>query len=205
MRGCLLVVLLAALPVLADDGENAPPASEGVARLVDALRNSGSYKVRATAAVALGRLGDAEAVGPLAAAIRDDDNYAVRSAAASALGRLQVPEAVRPLLAALHDSDDFVRSEAKGSLQRFFSVPYLGVFREVLRSDDPVARRVAVQAFGEVAREPRGSPPEVAAAVVEALGDDDEGVAHAAEKALADLPHDRALPPLIGGLQGGSS
>ena len=89
-----------------DPGEpSAPAASEGLDRLVGALQSGASFKVRATAAVALGRMGDARALPPLSEAVRGDDSFAVRAAAAAALGRLGDPAGLPTLFVALHDRE----------------------------------------------------------------------------------------------------
>lgn len=189
----------------ADDTEAdevaAGTGAERVPRLLDALRGSSSFKARATAAVALGRLGDPRAAAALADALRSDDHYAVRVAAASALGRLPTADAIQPLLGALHDQDPFVREEAQGALDRFHTPETVFAFRDGLQSDDAVVRLAAVRAYGDVLRESAG----VAPLVIEALGDDDEGVRKAAESAVAGIPHERAMPLLVGSLTTGGA
>jgi len=205
-----VLVVLAALALVPsvraqDDAEpSAPAAAEGIGRLVDALQSGETFKVRATAAVALGRMGDGRALGPLSEALRRDDSFAVRAAAAAAIGRLGDAAGLPALFAALGDREQYVRTEAEEALARFHTLEHLFAFREALRSDDALARRAAVTAYGEVMREP-GASPALAAVVVNALGDDDEDVVAAATRAVSSLPHDRVLPLLLDGLAHGGS
>lgn len=185
----------------ANDDELPASSGERLPRLVEALSGSPSFKVRATAAVALGRLADPRGVSALSDALRSDAHYAVRVAAASALGRLPTAEGIPSLLLALHDQDQFVREEAQSALDRFHTVAAVYAFREALQSEDPVVRLAAVRAYGDVLRE----TPNVAALVVNALGDDNEEVAKAAESALSGIPHERAVPLLVAALGSGGS
>ena len=205
-----VVMTMTATPARADDDEApAPASSEGFTRLVDALQGGSSFRVRATAAVALGRMQDGRAVPVLAQAIKDDDSYAVRAAAAAALGRLNDAAAIPPLLDALHDTDEVVRNEASDALDRFHGPTFLFAFREALRSDDAVLRLAAVRAYGDVMREPdlarSSAGAGIAAFVINALGDDDDEVAGAAELAVSAIAHERAVPLLIDGLVNGAS
>ncbi len=208
MCGTLMAALFIAGPAGAagddDDEPTAPASSEGLARLIEALRSGQTFKVRATAAVALGRMADKSAVPALAEALRSDDSFAVRAASASALGRLGDPAGLPPLFDALDDRERYVSDEAKEALARFYAKEHLFAFRDALRADDAAVRLVAVSAYGEVMREPSTSAG-VAAVVINALGDDDEEVAGAAARAVAALPHDRAIPLLIDGVENAGS
>ncbi len=204
----LLCAVLASLPCAAQDSDatepSAPAAAEGLGRLVGALQSGETFKVRATAAVALGRMADARALPALTDALRGDDSFAVRAAAAAAIGRLGDAGGIAALYDALRDPERYVHDEARDALARFHSPKYLLSFRDALRSDDVRVRLAAVAAYGEVMREP-DSTIGVASQVMNALGDDDDEVAAAAGRALAALPHDRAIPLLVGGLTSGSS
>jgi HEAT repeat protein len=199
----LAAALSLAAPPLGAQDETLPEAADGdrVPRLVDLLQGSDSFKIRATAAVALGRIGDKRAAAALAAALQEDRHYAVRAAAASALGRLAAADGVPALLAALDDEDQFVRDEALAALDRYHAPEHLYAFQDALGSDDAEKRLAAVRAFGDVLR----SGKEAAApSVVKALGDADPQVVAVAERALAEVPHDRAVPLLIDGLVNGA-
>jgi HEAT repeat protein len=196
------VVLAAAAPAWADDEvePTAPASSEGLTRLVEALRSGPTFKVRATAAVALGRMSDNRALPALAESLRVDDSFAVRAASASALGRLGDPAGLPALFDALGDRERYVVDEAREALARFYVKEHLFSFRDALRSENPAVRLVAVSAYGEVMREPSTSAG-VAAAVINALGDDDDNVAGSAARAVAALPHERAVPLLVDGVE----
>lgn len=187
-----------------DVDQAGPASSEGLNRLVDALQSGSSFKVRATAAVALGRMQTVDAVSPLSAALRRDDSYAVRAAAAAALGRLGEMSALPGLFDALHDREPLVRTEAREALVRFHKPEYLLAFRDALRADDALVRLAAVRAYGDTLRAPEASVG-IASQVVNALGDVDEDVVAAAELAISSLPHDRAVPMLVDGLEHGGS
>jgi HEAT repeat protein len=170
--------------------------SEGRARLETALHEE-SFKVRAAAAVALGRMGDDEAVVALSKAIERDDHYAVRAAAAGAIGRIGASRGVAALLYALTDENAFVREEAREALERFHKAEHLVAFEPALDAAAPARRLAAVQAYGAVLRE---GHDEAAAPLLTALGDADEGVRLTAQGALDRIPHERAVPVLIAGL-----
>lgn len=171
-------------------------------RLTAVLATDGSFKVRTTAAVALGRLGDPAAVAALTDALVGDRHFAVRAAAASALGRLGDTGGVLALLAGLRDADPLVQTQASEALARFHAPRHLLAFREALRSDDARVRRAAVRAYGEVLR--AGHEP-AALPVVHALGDDDVEIRALAERSINTLGHERALPILLGGLANGTA
>ncbi len=191
----------------AEDGDSvAAPAvdDDAFVRLLEGLRTGDSFRVRATAAVALGRLADPRALPALEEALHGDGSYAVRAAACAALGRIGDPVALPALIDALGDSDEYVRTAAEEALARFHTPAHLFSFRELLGSGDERARRAAVLAYADVLRAPQASPG-LAVFVVQALADDSESVALAAEAGLAGLPHDRALPMLLDGLRAGDS
>ncbi len=82
-----------------------------VPELAKVLRYQSDWKVRQSAAEALGELGDASAIGPLVYALGYDDKEHVRWSAAQALGRIRDVKALEPLLeAATRDPTISVRS-----------------------------------------------------------------------------------------------
>jgi hypothetical protein len=91
--------------------------------LAQKLRSDPDYKVRLSAALNLGKLGDARAVDAFIDALRDSDKT-VRGVAASALGKLvgagtsvdAQGRAIAALERAANDADNIVRSEAGRSL-----------------------------------------------------------------------------------------
>jgi len=87
------------------------PFTEATATLADAQ----SYKVRAQAALVLGRRGEARATPYLLRAL-DDPSAPVRAVAARALGMIGDPSARKRLEAATRDRDPFVRRSASAAL-----------------------------------------------------------------------------------------
>ncbi len=84
--------------------------------LLDALTHT-QARVRAAAAVTLGRLKATAAVPALAERLRSDPSALVREAAAQALGRFATPLALSALQTALHDPKRKVRKAAAAVLQ----------------------------------------------------------------------------------------
>ncbi|MBK8051050.1 MAG: HEAT repeat domain-containing protein [Anaerolineales bacterium] len=83
-----------------------PTLEDDTDRLVHSL-NDESWKVRRTAAEALGETRDPQAVEPLIGVLKDKD-WNVRESAAEALAKIGTP-AVGPLIDALKDEDAWVR------------------------------------------------------------------------------------------------
>src|SRR5574341_148785 len=88
----------------------------GAARLLDALIR-GSRPTRVACAVALGRMGEFEAVPELIELLADDHRL-VRLAAIWALGRIGADEAMPHLQDALEDRDGFIRQAAEDGLRQ---------------------------------------------------------------------------------------
>jgi HEAT repeat protein len=84
--------------------------------LVQLLRDSDSFRVRARAALALGRMGDERAVGALEQGLRDP-HAAVRAASARALGDVGGRRSVGALRAAAADTAPAVADQAKNALR----------------------------------------------------------------------------------------
>lgn len=105
-RAALLALLVLAVPARAGKVDD----------LAEQLLGDDSYKVRLTAALALGKLGDASAVAPLSKALADSHRL-VRGTAAESLGRLGNPAAAAALKSLLvKESDPFVRGKAEKAL-----------------------------------------------------------------------------------------
>jgi hypothetical protein len=137
----------------------------GVARadkvddLMGRLRGDADYKVRLTAALSLGRLGDRRAIPALVDGLADPDK-SVRLVAAGALGKLvdagAPPDQRSQVMAALEgaardDAEDSVRIQAQRSLAALRSLPAPpttpvghGVYIEVGAMADKTARGGAV-------------------------------------------------------------
>lgn len=85
--------------------------------VVRVLSQSGDFRARVRAALALGSSGD-ERVAPHLVEALSDESPAVRAAAATALGRLASPTALAPLRRALSDRTRVVRTEAERAIAR---------------------------------------------------------------------------------------
>jgi HEAT repeat protein len=185
----------------ADDEEDVPTPPTGVVHsdravevLLDRLQSAESYKVRAQAAVLLGRLADVRAVPPLIRALQYDEHFVVRAAASTALGALADDRAAEPLLMVVgQDEEPIVRDAAARALTRLDARRNFEVLARFAREGLAEQRRSAVARLGDLAR--AGEQPSIDI-VLAALGDELE-VRNAAAAAIADLSTDRALPILV--------
>lgn len=85
--------------------------------LVRLLRTSSTFRVRAQAALSLGRIqDDPQVVRALSEALRDD-HPAVRTAAAASLEQIGDPSAIEALRAASRDRDSTVRAQVQRSVR----------------------------------------------------------------------------------------
>jgi HEAT repeat protein len=120
----LIVVGVGLVLGTAAAGRAAPPKKEDVPRYIKQLQTSGSARVRAEAAEALGYRGAirkadvVEAVSPLIQALKSDRDANVRKSAATALGKIAPDDnaAVKPLAEALKDKSVGVRIAAANAL-----------------------------------------------------------------------------------------
>jgi HEAT repeat protein len=174
--------------------------------------------VRASAATALGWIGDARAAASLVLCLKDPDEEC-RIAAAQALGMLHSPLALKPLARALGDASLAVRRQVAESLGRLSEPITADLLLDVLADEEEAleVRAAAARALGQlhlpqalpVLQELLDAPePELRLAVVEALGslgfgrayrvlapllwhDPDRAVRHAAARATARLGQGR--------------
>lgn len=164
-----------------------------LAKLVEALENDDSFKVRLQAAVLLGRSGEASAVDPLIRALNDDEHYTVRAAAATALANLQEPRAVSHIVKRVAlDPDDFVREEASRALEKYerdVALPYVVAIYEGFES--PEAAKVRRVAVDYVLSDEVG--PEADAILERALGDEESIARIAADHLLSMERSEEAL------------
>jgi hypothetical protein len=103
-----------AVEVLATLGQPA------IASMIIALKDSNAV-IRARAAIALGKLGDARAISPLISALKDntDENTWVRLRAAWALGQIKGTEQIVPLTQSLKkEENEFVRAAITKALKK---------------------------------------------------------------------------------------
>lgn len=89
--------------------------AEGQSVLYDMLRNGSSFRVRAGAAVTLGRSADPRHAIALEQALHDQ-NAAVRAAAAHALGDVGATRSLSALQLAANDPNQLVSEQARGSI-----------------------------------------------------------------------------------------
>lgn len=108
--------------------------------------------VRAAAAKALGKSGQAEAVAPLVGALQDEEMQ-VRFCAAWALWHLADVRAVEPLCAALGDSVSDVRSAAAFALGRLGDVRAVEPLCGIVKGNDRPVRYAAAVALWEIGNE----------------------------------------------------
>lgn len=130
-------------------------------------------EVRATAATAIGNLGDqaAPAIAALIAQLGQDPFKEARETAARALGRIgkAVPTnrtAVKPLSrAATEDADAVTRTVALGALAMMNEdVPgQVKALRKFLHDDEPLVRMKAAHALGMIGTAARSAAPEIVA------------------------------------------
>src|SRR5574341_1011138 len=192
------ILLLVAGGLLAGCYGDSSPTEPGtvVPRLVELLRD-GDPELRRTAAQALGKIADPQAIPPLLTGLSDPDPL-VRTYSAWALGNIGEPAlqaAGLPLVKALGDSSAEVASAAAHALRHVVSAP--GAVPSLVElvldaARDPVVqtRRAAMTALGML--EASAAYP----ALVAALGDEDARVRQGAGAALGELADRRALPAL---------
>ncbi len=161
----------AAITPGADDGEPGNAARDARARDDERVRedlkpffrealNDSSFEVRTAACIAIGKLGDREAIAELRKMAEKDDHKDVRDSALLALGMLQAEETIPYLVGILSDRKDNTR-------HRSFAAFGLGM----IGGDDATAMllRFVKKGGPKVSGGKRMSPPLVASAVV-ALG-----------------------------------
>ncbi len=147
------------------------------------------------AALALGRMGDANAVDPLIQALQHA-SPAVREGAATALGQMRDPRAIQPLIAALADPGDpsqenrWNPADLAADALISFGERAVEPVVEALRHPDPTVRCQAVSVLMEL--------PAVQAVdmFIAMLRDSDPGVRWMAAHALGPLGDVRAVPAL---------
>jgi len=138
-----------------------------LSRLIVALGEDESYKVRLQAAVFLGRSDDERAFEPLISALNSDENYPVRAAAAIALANLNDPRAISHIIKRIAtDPEPFVVEEATRGLAKYereVALPY------VVATYGSDSQEIRLEAVRYLAREPDDDANGV---LIRALGDD---------------------------------
>ena len=139
------------------------------------------------AAAALGEIGYAAAVPWLLAAL-DDAEARVREAAAKALGQIGDAAAVPGLLAALGDAEANVREAAAAALGQI-GAPAVPRLLAALRDAEEDVRRAAAAALGQI-----GAP--AVPGLLAALRDAEEDVRRMAAAALGEIGDAAAVPEI---------
>jgi HEAT repeat protein/beta-lactamase regulating signal transducer with metallopeptidase domain len=161
-----------------------------VAALAVALRDADA-EVRASAAQALGSLGDPRAVEALLQALRSDADAGVRKMAAWALGEIESPAAVGGLSQALRsDSSAEVRASAAWALGEIESAEAVEALGAALRDSSVEVRRNAVWALGQI------ESAEAVEWLIPALQDADVEIRRKATWALGEIESPAAVPGL---------
>jgi HEAT repeat protein len=193
---------------------------DAVESLVKALSDE-DKDVQETAALALGRIGDAPAVEPLIATLRWCSDEDPACAAAWALGKIGDERAVKslitalvrwphrtfdeayralakigdptiePVIAALRDSNSKVREGAAEALARIGEARAVGPLLTALEDGDSYVRKAAAEALAKIG-DGRAVEP-----LITALKDEDRVVRGAAAWALGQMADERAIEPLM--------
>ncbi|HEY7356298.1 MAG TPA: HEAT repeat domain-containing protein [Ktedonobacterales bacterium] len=208
-------------PPVSGAADTRPAVSAALALAVEPLSaalQDEHAAVRASAASALGWIGDLRAAAPLAHCLEDDDEDC-RAAAAWALGMLRSPVALKPLARALGDASKAVRQQVAEALGQVGDPITFDLLLDALTDVEEAleVRAAAARALGQlhlpqaltVFQELLYAPqPALRMAAVEALGhlgfgrayrlltpllwhDPDRAVRHAAARALARLAQAR--------------
>jgi hypothetical protein len=163
--------------------------------LINALSNRDA-EVRFRSAIALGELGDSEAVEALSGALKDEDS-GVRWEAAEALGKIGAP-AIDPLIEALMDDDDDIRWRAAIALGDIRDPKVIQPLVHALADEDEYVRKraaLSLSRIGEPAIEPLlivltiGEPMAKEGAALAIAGMDEEAQ-EAVKRALETVDED---------------
>jgi len=162
-----------------------------VPALCAALKD-GHWKMRQSAAMVLGQIGDESALPALCEALKDSKDY-VRNSAAEALVKIGKP-AAPALCEALKDSKDYVRQEAAEALVRIGKsvVPALCA---ALKVSNEYVPRNAAEALGKI------GDNSAVPALCEALKDSNADVRWKAAEALGQIGEKSAVPVLCEALK----
>ncbi len=117
--------------------------------LVSALQEDDAPLVRASAAAALGRIGDRQGARPLGKSLTDESLW-VRSAAGHALGRIAAPESVDALKDALSDAQSLVRGSVTAALGNIVTDRARRTLVQCLKNGDPVVRWYAARGLAKI-------------------------------------------------------
>lgn len=158
-----------------------------------ALLDSSDAALRASAAQAIGRIGDASALAALLDHLSDKDTLA-GDAVAAAIARLGDRSAVPALTDALSATDEATRARAAyalGALRAGEAAPQLG---RMLREDEPLAARRAAEALAAIGTN------EALIALAAPLADGEMTAARHAAMLGLELAGPKAVPTLVAAL-----
>ena len=177
-----------------------------VERLIAALRDD-RWRVRESAARALGVIRDKRAVDGLIGALRDRDG-AVKTVAAEALGRIGDPKAIKGVMALFKDSSKLVRVSATIALTQIGEATVEPLI-EGLKDENFQVRLHSVQALGGITSDyPTGrswlQDSRPVPGLIALLKDKDRAVREDAAIALGMIGDRSAVPALIEAMQDGS-
>lgn len=185
-------------------------AKRDIQGLVKALQYEKDPQVPCGAALALGRIGDAQAVEPLISTLQQHgNNWDVKQAAADALSQIGAP-AVNALIAALADPISVVRVDAAEALGTIGDVRAVGALitaltdsaAHITASTDSAAHifESAARALGQIGDAQAIEPLVAAYKHIRGLQWQDEATWRAIDLALAQFGA-RAVAPLVSALR----
>jgi HEAT repeat protein len=159
-----------------------------VTPLVKALKHT-DPKVRASAAITLGRIGDRQAVDSLIELLADKE---VRASALYALGGIKDHRAVGPIMEILRSENNVeIRVEGVEALGEIGDSRALDILVILSKDKEQWVRTTAVKSLG------RMGGPFAVAALIEALNDEDGIVRDDAVSAIGNVGDKSAVGPLL--------
>jgi len=161
-----------------------------------ALLEHKDHRVRVSAAQALGKIADPQAIPALVRALDDNNSY-VRKFAAQALGKIADPQAIPGLLQALSDKDSQVQVLAAHALGKIAHPQAVPALVKALSDRYSGVRETAAQALGEI------GDAQAVPALVRALDDNNSYVRKFAAQALVKIGKP-AIPALLQALDDGN-
>jgi HEAT repeat protein len=162
----------------------------GAANAFRELLNSPEPETRGMAVTGLAKLACREAMREVALLVEDEDGE-VRRRAAAYLGEFDVQETIDLLARALKDSEPTVRAEALKSLSRMKREQSCRMAQSALHDEDFGVRLAAVTALGEI-----GDSSALEPLVEVMFGNDDEEIRAWAAWSLGEIGDPRAVEHL---------
>ena len=149
------------------------------------------------AVIALGRIGDADAVPALVQVLNNNDELAI--IAAGALGKIGDRRAFDELLKFIGHKNASVRLAVIAAINSLGHPEMPGLAMKLLRDSNPLIRESAVKIAGYFGY------PECTELLLERCRDEDENVRRAAIEHIPYFEDDRVLPILVDAIEHGSS